>query len=131
MTHLLDSSAFFAFFFGEPGGDRVRELLADPAVTVGVSALTAVELWSRLKAEGRENAFEREWGDHLPLFERVVAADLPLCLKAVEIRRAARARIPTIDALIAAGAALANATLLHRDPHFASIPARLLKQQTI
>jgi PIN domain nuclease of toxin-antitoxin system len=29
MIYLLDSSALLAFYFGEPGGDRVRELLGD------------------------------------------------------------------------------------------------------
>lgn len=131
MTHLLDSSAFFAFFFGEPGGDRVQALFADPAATVGVSALTAVELWARLKAEGRDEAFEHEWREHLPLFEQVVPADLALCLKAIEIRRASRSRLPTIDSLIAAAAVLGNAVLVHRDPHFAAIPGHVLAQQAI
>lgn len=131
MTHLLDSSAFLAFFFAEPGGDRVREILQDSHATVGIMALTAVEFWSRLRAEGAEGDFRREWEEHLPLFERVVVADLPLCLKAVELREGTKNRLPTIDSLIAAGAALAGATLVHRDPHFAEIPEALLKQEMI
>lgn len=131
MTHLLDSSAFFAFFFDEPGAKQVAALFQDPGISVGISALTSVELWARLKAEGRESAFEQEWNDHLPLFDRVVPADLPVCLHAVTLRRSAVGRLPAVDALIAASAALAGATLVHRDPHFAGIPEHLLKQDVL
>ena len=47
MTHLLDSSAFFAFFFDEPGRERVEEILRNPSTAVGVSVLTSLELWAR------------------------------------------------------------------------------------
>ena len=131
MTHLLDSSAFFAFFFDEPGRQRVEELLREPAVEMGLSVLTSVELWARLRAEGRDAVFEQEWEDHLPLFERIVSVDLPLCLKAVELRRAATVRLPAIDSLIAAAAVEHDAVLVHRDPHFTSIPSHLLKQELL
>ena len=131
MTHLLDSSAFFAFFFDEPGRQRVEELLREPMVDAGLSVLTSVELWARLKAEGHDEALEQEWEDHLPLFERIISVDFPLCLKAIELRRAATARLPTIDSLIAAAAARHDAVLVHRDPHFLSIPGRLLKQELL
>ena len=131
MTHLLDSSAFFAFFFDEPGRQRVEELLGEPAVEIGLSVLTSLELWARLRAEGRDAIFEQEWEDYLPLFERIVSVDLPLCLKAVELRRAATARLPTIDSLIAAAAVEYDAVLVHRDPHFTSIPSHLLKQEML
>ena len=131
MTHLLDSSAFFAFFFDEPGRQRVEELLREPMVDAGLSVLTSVELWARLKAEGHDEAFEQEWEDHLPLFERIISVDFPLCLKAIELRRAATARLHTIDSLIAAAAARHDAVLVHRDPHFLSIPGRLLKQELL
>jgi predicted nucleic acid-binding protein len=131
VTHLLDSSAFFAFFFDEPGRQRVEELLHEPAVEMGLSALTSVELWARLRAEGRDMVFEQEWEDYLPLFERIVSVDLSLCLKAIELRRAATSRLPTIDSLIAAAAAKHDAVLVHRDPHFKSIPGHLLKQEIL
>ena len=131
MTHLLDSSAFFAFFFDEPGRQRVEELLREPGVEMGLSALTSVEFWARLRAEGRDMVFEREWEDYLPLFERIVSVNLSLCLKAVELRRAATSRLPTIDSLIAAAAVEHDAVLVHRDPHFKSIPGHLLKQEIL
>lgn len=131
MTHLLDSSGFFAFFFDEPGRERVEELLRDPHVELGLSALTAVEFWARLKAEGNEYVFEQEWEAHLPLFKAITPVDLPLCLQAIHLRRAATDRLPTIDSLIAATAARENAVLVHRDPHFTSIPTKLLKQEVL
>jgi predicted nucleic acid-binding protein len=70
--------------------------------------------------------FEQEWEDYLPLFERVVSVDLSLSLKAIELRRAATSRRPTIDSLIAAAAAKHDAVLVHRDPYFKSIPGYLL-----
>jgi predicted nucleic acid-binding protein len=131
VTHLLDSSAFFAFFFDESGRQRVEELLREPDVEMGLSVLTSVEFWARLRAEGRDMVFKQEWEDYLPLFERIVSVDLPLCLKAIELRRAATARLPTIDSLIAAAAAQYDAVLVHRDPHFKSIPGHLLKQEVL
>jgi PIN domain nuclease of toxin-antitoxin system len=53
VTHLLDSSAFFAFFFDEPGRERVDSLFGDPAALVGLSVLTSVEMWGRVE-EGAE-----------------------------------------------------------------------------
>lgn len=129
MTHLLDSSGFFAFFFDEPGRKRVEELFCDGEV--GVSVLTSIELWARLKGAGSEGEFEKEWEDHLPLFDRVVGVDFAHCLKAIELRRAATDRVPTIDSVIAAAAAQHNAVLVHRDPHFSEIPASMLKQEML
>jgi predicted nucleic acid-binding protein len=131
VTHLLDSSAFFAFFFDEPGRQRVEELLREPEVEAGLSVLTSAELWARLKAEGRDEAFEQEWEDHLPLFEQIISVDLQICLKAIELRRAATARLPTIDSLIAATAVEHGAVLVHCDPHFKSIPGHMLKQELL
>jgi predicted nucleic acid-binding protein len=131
MTHLLDSSAFFAYFFDQPGRQRVEELLRDPSINAGLSVLTSVELWARLKAEGQEEVFEQEWQEHLPLFEGIVTVDMSICKKAIQIRRAASARVPTIDSLIAATAAINDAVLVHRDPHFGSIPGEVLKQEDL
>ena len=43
MTHLFDTSATLANIFGEPGMERVRSLVKDPGVTVGISVLTLYE----------------------------------------------------------------------------------------
>jgi predicted nucleic acid-binding protein len=129
MTHLLDSSAFFAFFFNERGRERVESLIGDPAAQVGLSVVTSVELWARLKAEGRAEVFDQEWAEHQPLFDRVIPIDLEVCQLAIKLRGCATDRLPTIDSLIAATAAAHNAVLVHRDPHFRAIPAEMLKQE--
>ena len=131
MTHLLDSSAFFAFFFNEPGGRSIQRLFADNSIVIGLSILTASEFWARLKSQGHESAFDQEWQDHLPLFESVLPVDRTVTEKAVELRRAATARLPTIDSLIAATAAVHGAALVHSDPHFAAIPTDLLRQEVL
>jgi hypothetical protein len=56
---------------------------------------------------------------------------LDVVSKSVELRSAATGRLPQIDALIAATAAILNAVLVHRDPHFSSIPGGLLRQETL
>jgi predicted nucleic acid-binding protein len=129
VTHLLDSSAFFAFFFNEPGRERVESLFSDPAALVGLSVLTSVELWGRLKAEGRAEVFDQEWAEHLALFDRVIPIDLEVCQLAIKLRGCATDRLPTIDSLIAATAAVNDAVLVHRDPHFGAIPEEMLKQE--
>jgi len=131
MNYLLDSSALLAFYFGESGAQRVGEILADDQTNVSLSVLTAAELWSRLRAEGWEEAFDNEWR----LISEAVSAVIPITLEVVllslPLRAAATARLPQIDALIAATAASQGAILIHRDPHFTAIPAHLLRQEML
>jgi predicted nucleic acid-binding protein len=129
VTHLLDSSGFFAFFFNERGRERVESLLSEPAAQVGLSVVTSVELWARLKAEGRPEVFDQEWAEHLALFDRVIPIDIAVCQLAIKLRGCATDRLPTIDSLIAATAAVHNAVLIHRDPHFMAIPKEMLEQE--
>lgn len=131
MRHLLDSSAVLAFYFGEPGAERVREILSDERTPVDLSVLTAAELWSRLRAEGAEPVFEDAWHRLSELASALVPVSLSVVLRAIELRRAALARLPLIDALVAAAAVEQGAVLVHRDPHFASIPADLLRQERL
>ena len=48
-----------------------------------------------------------------------------------EVRASATAHVAAMDVLIAASASLNNATLVHRDPHFAAIPTNLLNQEVL
>ncbi|MFN0068870.1 MAG: PIN domain-containing protein [Limisphaerales bacterium] len=50
---------------------------------------------------------------------------------ALRLREAATRRLPLADSLIAGCAVAANAALVHRDPHFAAIPPKLLKQMVL
>lgn len=130
MTHLLDTSAFLAYYFGEPGMDRVRDILADPGSQVGMCVLSATEFWARLRAENHENSFAAEWTEYRELFELVEVDEL-VALKSAELRAASSERLPTVDSLIAACAAHNNAVLVHRDPHFQNIPKPLLQQEDL
>ena len=51
--------------------------------------------------------------------------------RSLDLRGAATLRLPQIDALIAATAMLHDAVLVHRDPHFLSIPGYLLRQEAL
>lgn len=131
MRVLLDSSALLAGFFGEPGAERVSGILSDAGTPVAVSVLAAAEFWSRLRAVGAENRFDDEWRHLTEIVSEIIPISLPIVLRAIELRRAATARLPYIDALIAATAADHGAVLIHRDAHFAAIPAHLLRQERL
>lgn len=128
MTHLLDSSAFFAYFFDEPGGTRVRDVIEEEKNSIGLSVLTATEFWARLKSLDRDANFETEWEVHRPLFDALLEVDWRIAERAIAIRRATPARLPTIDSLIAATASVHDAVLVHRDTHMRAIPETLLRQ---
>ena len=128
MTHLLDTSAFLAYYFGESGMERVRDILADPECKAGMCVVSATEFWARLKAGNHENSFSAEWTEYRELFELVEVDEL-VVLKSFELRGASSGRLPTVDSLIAACAANNNAVLVHRDPHFQNIPETHLQQE--
>ena len=54
MSHLLDSSAWLAHLFGEPGVDEVGRLFNDPNTKVSISALSIPEVFARLTPIGRQ-----------------------------------------------------------------------------
>jgi predicted nucleic acid-binding protein len=129
MNYFLDTSALLAFYYGEPGARRMMEILSDGRSGTGLSVLSAGEFWSSLRAQGWENAFDDEWPRASETVDELVPVTLPVVHRSLDLRRAAPARLPHIDALIAATAAVRGDVLLHCDPHFLSIPARLLKQE--
>lgn len=131
MKVLLDTSAVLAFYFGEPGAERVREILSDPSIAVSSSVLTAGELWSRLRAEGAEERFDADWRRFAEIIADVLAVSLSVVLRANALRRAATRRLPYVDALIAATAAQHDAVLVHRDPHFLSISDEAPSQEAL
>jgi predicted nucleic acid-binding protein len=131
MDYVLDSSAVLAFYFGEAGGERVQQILSDDQGSVRLSVLTMAEFWSRLRAEGAAEAFAKEWGKISELITEIEPVSIEVVRRSLDLRTAATARLPHIDALIAATAALNNAVLVHRDPHFQSIPRHLLLQESI
>jgi predicted nucleic acid-binding protein len=131
MNYLLDSSAVLAFYFGEAGGERVQQILSDDQVSVRLSVLTMAEFWSRLRAEGSAEAFTKDWREISELMTEIEPVSMAVVRRSLDLREAARSRLPHIDALIAATAALNNAVLVHRDPHFLAIPGHLLRQESL
>lgn len=117
---------------GEPGGERVATILDEPANVVGISALTLFEVDTAvLHRTGSQEVADRMVAD----IRQSVAAVVPVTEEVVqfarELRRAATARIATVDVTIAATAAHHGAILVHRDPHFASLPAGRPEQEAL
>ena len=130
MTHLLDTSAVLAYYFEEDGADRVQTLLADTKNPPSICCITELEFWARLKSLGAEALFDSDWPELSNLL-RTYSLDVQIVGRAVEIRRACCERLPTVDSLIAATASFHNMVLVHRDPHFESIPRKLLRQVSL
>ncbi len=128
MTHLLDSSAWLAHLFGEPGVDEVTDLLANPDKRVTISVLSIPEVFGRLKAMYRADRWPDVWEAYTDLFSAVIPADETIAHQAIHLRQSTTDRLPTIDGLIAASALVHDYVLVHRDPHMAAIAEPELKQ---
>lgn len=131
MTHLLDSSAWLAHLFGEPGVEEVTLLLDDPRNQLNISALSIPEVFARLKSMGRQSHWTEVWEIYSELFSTVIPADDTIAHQAVRLRAQTSARLPTIDGLIAATAFVHQLTLVHRDPHMTAIPDPDLDQMRL
>lgn len=128
MTHLLDSSALFAYFFEQSSGARVQGLFEEDKNSIAISVLSAPEFWARLKAVNQDAQFKNEWELLLPLFDAVLVVDWKITERAIAIRRNTPKRLPTIDSLIAATASVHGLILVHCDSHFRAIDGKLLSQ---
>lgn len=126
--YLLDSSAWLAHLLGESGMEEVTALFAKEESAVSLSALSLPEVYTRLKALGQEARWSTVWATYQPLFTQILATDVTIAQAAIHLRVTTAQRLPTIDSLIAATAAVHGLTLVHRDPHLAAIPAGVLKQ---
>ena len=126
---LLDTSALLAHYQEEPGHDVVERLLEDHAGTVHISAITWLEFHVCLKALIPDTHARAE---ALAIYGELLADCLPVTREvaqtAFDLRDQIAERIPNADALIAATARLKGATLVHRDPHLALIPVKLVPQ---
>lgn len=122
MTHLLDSSAWLAHLFAEPGVDDINHLFDDPEAQITISALSIPEVFARLRSMGKEERWSEVWEAYADLFSSVIPADEAIAQQAVQLRAATPGRLPTIDGLIAATALVRHQILVHRDPHLAAIP---------
>jgi len=126
LTHLLDTSAWLAHVFEEPGSQSVTELF--DRQSVAVSVLSLAEMGSRLEALGRAAEFDALWTAYRDLVDAVVPVSEEVALCANRIRNRTTGRLPVVDALIAASASVHKLILVHRDPHFLGVPGDLLGQ---
>lgn len=132
MTHLFDTSATLAGLLDENGAARVDELLADPSVVVGVSVLTLFEVGTAaFRQTGSWELAEQTVEKTVATVAEVVPLTSEIVRLALELRAQASARIATVDCVIAASAVWHGATLVHRDPHFAALPAARLAQEAL
>ena len=132
MTHLLDTSALLAHYLAENGAERVQALFEDAAVEAGASILSLYEFELRLHQLGADAATRvTELNRYRALLTEVVDVTEAVRGEAIRLRTGATAHVAAMDVLIAASASLGNATLVHRDPHFAALPANLLKQEVL
>jgi predicted nucleic acid-binding protein len=132
MTHLFDTSAILAHHLAESGADRVQALFEDETNHVGICVVSFLEFEVRLREMGlSESERQGEILRYKALFDEVILVDEAVCSNAAELKFSATPRLPNIDALIAASAALHRATLVHRDPHFLGIPPTLLTQEVL
>lgn len=128
VTHVLDTSAWLAHLFGEPGHEAVADLIEDPEVLLGVSAASLLEVHARMAAVHAVHRFDEVIAGYSAIFASILPIDETVALQAAALREAATARVPAIDALIAATAATHDAFLIHRDPHFSAIPYEQVRQ---
>lgn len=129
VSHILDTSAWLIHLLREPGSERVTELFRSAENQVGIAVVSLPEIHGRLKSLGREREFSRIVDYYRLLITVFLPVTEAIALHSVELRSAASSRLPSIDSLIAATAALQGAVLVHRDEHFLSIPEDSLKQQ--
>lgn len=131
LTYLLDTSAWIAHIFQEPGCEHINCLFDEDGSSIGICAVSLAELQGRLKALGSDAQFELLWEFYRPLFNHVVSVDASVALRAIALKRAATDRLPRLDAFIAGAASLHEAVLIHRDAHFQCVPADRLKQRML
>ncbi len=130
MTFCLDTSALLAHYRDEAGGDRVQEILDGARVLV--VSITITEFSRRMLALGSPvDEIERVLADYRLMFSGIAPIDEKAAVRAFEISSRSTGRIPLADTLIAAAASLSGAVLVHRDPHFSSVPADLLAQEML
>lgn len=127
MRALLDTSALLAHYRQEAGWERVQALFEQEDATLYLCVLSLPEFGRRLYDLGASSDEVAETlSAYCALFDELLPIDEQTARKALDISRAAPARLPLVDALIAAVAALVQATLVHRDRHLSAVSETLL-----
>ena len=86
LTYVLDTSAWIAHIQQEPGWETISSLLRGEEEQVGISALSLIELFGRLRSFGQEAAFEQILEDYRDLLTQIVPVDEAIGLQAIALR---------------------------------------------
>ncbi|MDP3850130.1 MAG: PIN domain-containing protein [Luteolibacter sp.] len=129
MAYLLDTSALLAHYRDEPGAERVQALFDEDNSELLLASVSLPELARRLKDLGASpdeaRNVVRQYAETL---DEIVPVDQQVAEMSFDLICRLPARLPLVDALIAAAAMSRQATLVHRDAHMRAIPAKLLAQ---
>jgi len=132
MTIVLDTSALLAHHRDEEGADRVQCLFEDSDIQLLIAGITLTEFGRRMLELGASlEEVEKILADYKHLLDGVVPIDGDIAMNALTLAAKAGKRIPLVGSLIAAVAWQKQATLVHRDQHFESIPTILLKMENL
>lgn len=130
MNYLLDTSALLAHYRGESGASRVQEMFDDLEKRIFIASITITEFSRRMAELGASgHDIDAAIFGYGRMFAQVVSIDEAIALAAFQLGQRAASRIPLADALIAASAASQKAVLVHRDPHFQSLPTDFLQEK--
>ncbi len=132
ITHVLDTSALLAHYFQEEGAEEVDHLFQSNPGTLGLSLVSWPEFATRLGDLVRNKAeVELAFRNYTEVLTVPLPVSVAVACKAIELRTRAKTRLPLVDSLIAATAAVEGATLVHRDPHFQGLAPALLEQHFV
>ena len=132
MRYLLDTSALLAHHRQEPGSEAVQAIFEEAEAEVFLCSLTLAEFARRLRDLGAAPAeIEADLASYEALADALLPVDAPVARLAFQLGCATPTRLPLVDALIAATAVRAGATLVHRDAHLRAIPEDRLVQQEL
>lgn len=129
MTYLLDTSAVLAHVRNEPGAGLVQELFERDDFSVFLCSVSLAELARRLRDLGATP--EEAWATidgYRQAVDGVVPVDEVVARESDRILVQTPARLPLVDALIAAAASSRGAVLVHRDAHMRTIPTSHVRQ---
>lgn len=123
MKCLLDTSALLAHARHEAQARQIQAYFDDEDTELLLCSVTLAEMARRLRELTVPE--ERIWeiiNEYADMAAEIVPVTSEIARLADTISAKATARLPMVDALIAAASAARNASLVHRDAHMASIP---------
>jgi predicted nucleic acid-binding protein len=132
ITHVFDTSAILAHYFDEPGAEQVNAMLADTSLEIGLSAISLIELKTRIaskvpdKNEARRayRLYAEELLAAIPVTREIVASS-----EAIIQQSACELNLHQVIA--AATARSQGAVLVHREANLRSIPSTLVQQHAL